>query len=98
MCMFIMLLFFVFLNVPAATEIYTYCPTLSLHDALPISSIGGKDISASPLMRGFLSQGCLPGSLYDDDAYGVPNGFALPYVAAAATQINLTVEIGRAHV
>src|SRR3546814_16660488 len=52
-----------------------------------------SDVCSSdlPLMRGFLSQGCLPGSLYDDDAYGVPNGFALPYVAAAATQINLTV-------
>src|SRR3546814_17105985 len=27
----------VFLNDPATTEFYTYCHTLSLHDALPIS-------------------------------------------------------------
>src|SRR3546814_20095972 len=29
--------FFFFLNDTATTEIYTYCHTLSLHDALPIS-------------------------------------------------------------
>src|SRR3546814_3670489 len=28
--------FFFFFNVPATTEIYTYCHTLTLHDALPI--------------------------------------------------------------
>jgi len=26
------------------------------------------------------SQGCLPGSMYDDGAFGVPNGLALPFV------------------
>src|SRR3546814_2472033 len=31
-----MFLFF-FFNVTATTEIYPYCPTLSLHDALPLS-------------------------------------------------------------
>src|SRR3546814_8001302 len=31
---------FFFLHDPATTEIYTYCPTLSLHDALPICSTG----------------------------------------------------------
>src|SRR3546814_17074140 len=30
---------FFFFNVTATTEIYTYCHTLSLHDALPISAI-----------------------------------------------------------
>src|SRR3546814_11115905 len=34
-------LFFFFFNDPATTEIYTYRPTLSLHDALPISAAGG---------------------------------------------------------
>src|SRR3546814_18987303 len=29
-----------FLDVPAATEIYTYCHTLSLHDSLPFSCAG----------------------------------------------------------
>jgi outer membrane receptor protein involved in Fe transport len=28
-----------------------------------------------------ISQGCKPGSLYDDEAFGTPNGAALPYVA-----------------
>src|SRR3546814_9842870 len=34
--MCLMLLFFFFFNDTATTEIYTYCHTLSLHDALPI--------------------------------------------------------------
>src|SRR3546814_15285305 len=33
---FIFWLYFFFFNDPATTEIYTYCHTLSLHDALPI--------------------------------------------------------------
>ena len=31
---------------------------------------------------GVLSQGCLPGSLYDDNAFGAPNGHSLPYMFA----------------
>jgi len=31
----------------------------------------------------FLSQGCLPTALYSADAFQVPNGFSLPYIAAA---------------
>lgn len=34
----------------------------------------------SPVMRGRLSQGCLAGSLYDDAAYGAPNGRSLVYL------------------
>src|SRR6266513_6540828 len=37
------ILFFFFLNYPATTEIYT----LSLHDALPISSIAASAVDAS---------------------------------------------------
>jgi iron complex outermembrane receptor protein len=48
------------------------------------TSFGGRDISADLRFRGILSQGCLPGSIYDDAAYSVPNAFALPHVAAAA--------------
>jgi iron complex outermembrane receptor protein len=53
------------------------------------ASVGSADISGNAVARGVLSQGCLARSLYDDDAFGVPNGFALPYVTAALTQINL---------
>ncbi len=28
-----------------------------------------------------LTQGCLPGSLYDDAAFGVPNGMAIPFIS-----------------
>ena len=31
---------------------------------------------------GYLSQGCLPASLYSSDSFEVPNGYALPYVVA----------------
>src|SRR6185312_15037490 len=30
------------------------------------------------------SQGCLPSSLYSDEAFGVPNGFSLPFISGAA--------------
>ena len=34
------------------------------------------------LQRGFFSQGCLPGSLYNDKAFAAPNGLAIPFVLA----------------
>ncbi|HVT25964.1 MAG TPA: TonB-dependent receptor [Rhizomicrobium sp.] len=34
----------------------------------------------SVLRRALFSQGCSPGSLYDDDAFGTVNGLALPFV------------------
>jgi iron complex outermembrane receptor protein len=33
--------------------------------------------------KNYLSQGCLPTSLYSDDAFQVPYGFSLPYVTVA---------------
>jgi outer membrane receptor protein involved in Fe transport len=38
-----------------------------------------------PNDRAFMSQGCVDGSLYDDGAFGVPNGASLPFVLAAAS-------------
>src|SRR3546814_17224076 len=38
--MYLVFLIFLFFNVTATTEIYTYGHTLSLHDALPISQAG----------------------------------------------------------
>jgi iron complex outermembrane receptor protein len=40
--------------------------------------------------RAPLSQGCLPGSLYDEGAFGTPNGASLPYVAS----INFAASLG----
>jgi len=45
--------------------------------------IGNVTIT-DPVTQGRMSQGCLPGSLYDDAAYGAPNGNALSYYLAAA--------------
>src|SRR3546814_18449804 len=39
--MLLWILFVLFLfNIPSTTEIYPYCPTLALHDALPIARQG----------------------------------------------------------
>lgn len=43
------------------------------------SMIGDIEVT-DPVLRGRMSQGCLPGSLYDDAAYGVPNGGSLVYL------------------
>jgi len=52
-----------------------------------LTTIGNTQVIADPtnpydvLMRPALfSQGCKPGSLYDNDAYGTPNGLAIPFV------------------
>lgn len=44
----------------------------------------GKVTITSQLIRNRLSQGCLPGSLYDDAAYGVPNGGAFAHIFLAS--------------
>src|SRR3546814_1624242 len=41
-------MFFFFFNDTATTEIYTYCHTLSLHDALPIAGPAGISLAQSP--------------------------------------------------
>src|SRR3546814_13924680 len=43
-----MLCFIFFFNDTATTEIYTYCHTLSLHDALPIWRGGLRRCAANP--------------------------------------------------
>ncbi len=40
------------------------------------ATVGGR--TTSNLIRARLSQGCLAGSLFNDDAYGVPNGLSFP--------------------
>ncbi|WP_298673108.1 TonB-dependent receptor [uncultured Sphingomonas sp.] len=53
------------------------------------SSVGGMDISNLLMTRGQLSQGCSDGSLYDSGAYGVPNGYSLPYLLTAAQIVQM---------
>ncbi|GAA0464787.1 TonB-dependent receptor [Parasphingorhabdus litoris] len=47
------------------------------------------DFALPDLLAGKTSQGCLPGSLYDDAAYGTPNGRSLVYLAVPGEQITL---------
>ncbi|EJL37199.1 outer membrane cobalamin receptor protein [Caulobacter sp. AP07] len=44
----------------------------------------GSVTITSPIIRNRLSQGCLPGSLYSDAAYGVPNGGAFAHIFLAS--------------
>ncbi len=43
----------------------------------------GSVSNLTPLARGHLSQGCKPGNLYDDMAFGTPNGLSIPFVQIA---------------
>jgi iron complex outermembrane receptor protein len=46
-------------------------------------TMGG--LTLSPQASAFFSQGCLNASLYDDAAYGTPNGLSIPFVLASVT-------------
>lgn len=41
------------------------------------------------ILRGRLSQGCKPGSLYGDEAFGSPNGLSIPFIAGGQLLIPL---------
>lgn len=43
----------------------------------------------SQFLQNRLSQGCLPGSLYDDAAFGVPNAASFPHVYMAGSLANI---------
>jgi outer membrane receptor protein involved in Fe transport len=43
-------------------------------------------------LRSYLSQGCKMGSLYEDSAYGVPDGYSLPYYMAPNFHHLMTAE------
>ncbi|TRO89097.1 TonB-dependent receptor [Glycocaulis profundi] len=51
----------------------------------------GETVVSESIIRDRLSQGCLPGSLYDDAAYGVPNAASFPHMLIGG----LTANIGR---
>ena len=46
------------------------------------TSVDGVDLTNNLIDRTWLSQGCLPTSLYSKDAFETPNGQALPFVRA----------------
>jgi iron complex outermembrane recepter protein len=46
-------------------------------------------VTVHPDLRGRISQGCLPGSLYDDAAFGKPNSDALVYLYFPSTSMTV---------
>lgn len=53
----------------------------------------GSVAITDPLTRGRLSQGCLPGSLYEDAAFGTPNGLSMAQYYAAGMSIGYTTNV-----
>ena len=64
-------------RVRTSKQLCNYDPGFDGFDTFEWSGASG-DI----LRRGRVSQGCQAGSLYDDSAFGTPNGASLPYVSA----------------
>ena len=59
-------------------------PGLTSIDGVPVYKQDGQADAYEAVMRpAMFSQGCKAGSLYDDSAFGVPNGLALPFVFGA---------------
>ncbi|HEX6858854.1 MAG TPA: TonB-dependent receptor [Caulobacteraceae bacterium] len=54
----------------------------------PLGNNAEEDQNNLLLRQALFSQGCSPGSLYNEDAFGTPNGLALPFVFAAAALYN----------
>jgi iron complex outermembrane receptor protein len=67
-----------------AKQLCKYAPVPAAIDGVPVPDVGSGNVEtgASP----FLSQSCLPVSLYSPEAFEVPNGFTLPYITGPAIQ------------
>jgi outer membrane receptor protein involved in Fe transport len=57
--------------------------TLTAADGTVISPNSPRE-SIFNINAASFSQGCLPSSLYSNDAFGVPNGFSLPFISGLA--------------
>ncbi len=70
-------------------------PGLSSVDGVSIptpSQASSNGIGAAfTVSTGYLSQGCLPASLYSPESFEVPNGFSLPYVVAGWVSSGMSV-------
>ena len=53
-----------------------------VHVPYPGETGGGGITQAFTVTTAYLSQGCLPASLYSPESFEVPNGYSLPYVVA----------------
>jgi iron complex outermembrane receptor protein len=51
------------------------------------AQVGDTDISSLVMTRGSLSQGCLAKSIYEEEAFGVPNGLSMAQVIGGATTL-----------
>src|SRR3546814_12436011 len=70
-----------FFNDPRTTEIYAYGPTLSLHDALPISIVAGVGEFAAGEFAPLNRIGDLEGAVLENGVVRLPRGYAEAYRA-----------------
>jgi len=66
----------------SAKQLCKTAPIPSEIDGVPVPPVDPNGNGAIHEPAAYLSQGCLPTSLYSADAFQVPNGFALPFVIA----------------
>ena len=66
-----------------AKQLCKTAPTPSEVGGVPVGSGNAVAVAFKP--QDFLSQGCLPSSLYSSDSFEVPNGLSLPYYAPLAS-------------
>jgi iron complex outermembrane receptor protein len=68
-------------RIRSAKQLCKTAPIPATVDGITVPPPGGSENALSDL-GGYFSQGCLPVSLYSPEAFEVPNGFSLPYIAA----------------
>ena len=68
-------------RIRSSKQLCKTAPIPATVDGVAVPPPGGSDNAISDL-GGYFSQGCLPVSLYSPEAFEVPNGFSLPYIAA----------------
>jgi iron complex outermembrane recepter protein len=68
-------------RVRTAKQLCKKDPGLTSVDGFDVTTIHNGDPVSEPFVQTWLSQGCLPTSLYSSDAYETPNGQVLPFVA-----------------
>ncbi|HVP85376.1 MAG TPA: TonB-dependent receptor [Rhizomicrobium sp.] len=77
---------------PGANSL-TSTGTFMAADGTPVT-IPAAQGNVFGLSEAYFSQGCLPSSLYTADAFGVPNGFSLPFINGASFEglINTNID------
>jgi iron complex outermembrane recepter protein len=64
------------------------CKTAPIPDSVGGVPTGAAELGTTDTPQDFLSQGCLPTSLYSADAFQVPNGYSLAYYSGLSEAVS----------